>query len=91
MRTTVQGSAWGLKQGFGLGLGSVLGGALYSSLGPRMCFRISAALPSVSLLLLVTPPWIKGGGAQSEELAVEQGLEHWESIRSPRVHQRECW
>lgn len=79
----------GLKQGFGFGLGAILGGALYSSLGARTCFSVSAALPSLSLLLLVIPPRTKSGGGEWEGLAVETGLEHWESIQSPSLRQRE--
>lgn len=86
----MQGTVRGLKQGFGIGLGAILGGALYSSLGARLCFGISAALPSVSLLLLVIPPWIKIGGGQWELEAVDKGMEGWESKRSLRVRLREC-
>lgn len=86
----MQAAARGLTQGFGLSLGAILGGAIYSSLGARTCFAVSAALPSASFLLLVIPPWIKSGGGKWEELAVETELDHWESIQSQRVCQREC-
>lgn len=90
MRTTMQGTVRGLKQGFGLGLGTILGGILYSNLGARMCFTASAALPAVSFLLLVIPPYITRRESPWEELAIEKGLSGWESMRSPRVRQREC-
>lgn len=56
MRGLVAGLHWGL----GFGLGAILSGLLYSHLGPRLCFRVSAALPSLSLFLLALPtvcPW----------------------------------
>lgn len=33
----------------------MLGGALYARLGAQQCFAVSAALPSLSLILLVLP------------------------------------
>ena len=51
MRGVVGGLHWGL----GFGFGAVLGGILYSDLGPRLCFRASAMLPLMSLSLLVLP------------------------------------
>lgn len=56
----MQGLVSGLHWGLGFGLGAVLGGVLYSALGARLCFGVSAILPSVSLLLLALPtahPW----------------------------------
>ncbi|CAM9306786.1 unnamed protein product, partial [Hapterophycus canaliculatus] len=79
LRSTMQATVSGLKQGLGYGVGAVLGGIVYSSLGPRMCFRISAALPCLSLALLVILPCIRlGRGRRSDETG-EKGLECWES------------
>ena len=55
LQTTIQGVVSGLHWGLGAGLGAMMGGVLYASLGPRLCFRVSAALPSISLLLLALP------------------------------------
>ena len=38
--------------GLEFGLGAILGGILYTGLGARLCFGVSAILPSLSLLLL---------------------------------------
>lgn len=91
MRTTMQGTVSGLKRGFGYGLGAILGGVLYSSLGPRMCFRVCAALPSLSLLFLVIGSWGNGGRWWDEnETAPEAGLEGWGRTNLASGHQREC-
>ncbi|CAM9175600.1 unnamed protein product [Laminaria digitata] len=61
MRTTIQGVVTGLHWGLGFGLGAVFGGVLYAGLGARLCFGVSAILPSLSLLLLSVPsarPWL---------------------------------
>lgn len=55
MRTTIQGAVTGLHWGLGFGLGAMLGGVLYAGLGARLCFGVSAVLPSLSLLLLILP------------------------------------
>lgn len=55
MRTTIQGAVTGLHWGLGFGLGAMLGGVLYAGLGASLCFRVSAVLPSLSLLLLAMP------------------------------------
>lgn len=55
MRTTIQGAITGLHWGLGFGLGAMLGGVLYAGLGARLCFGVSAVLPSLSLLLLALP------------------------------------
>lgn len=55
LRTTIQGVVSGLHWGLGFGLGAMLGGVLYAGLGARRCFAVSAALPSLSLLLLALP------------------------------------
>eukprot|EP00904_Undaria_pinnatifida_P013765 jgi/Undpi1/9519/HiC_scaffold_27.g11975.m1 len=67
MRTTMQGLVTGLHWGLGFGLGAVLGGVLYAGLGARMCFGVSAVLPSLSLLLLALPaawPWVSNSVVQ---------------------------
>lgn len=64
LRTTIQGAVSGLHWGLGFGLGAMLGGVLYAGLGARRCFAVSAALPSLSLLLLALPTarrWCSGG------------------------------
>lgn len=64
LRTTIQGVVSGLHWGLGFGLGAMLGGVMYAGLGPVQCFRLSAALPSASLLLLAVPTawsWCVGG------------------------------
>lgn len=55
LRTTIQGVVSGLHRGFGFGLGAVIGGILYAGLGARLCFGVSAVLPSLSLVLLALP------------------------------------
>lgn len=88
----MQATVSGLKRGLGYGLGAILGGVLYSSLGPRLCFRVCAALPSLSLLFLVLGSWKSVGGGrwgEDNEGATEDGLEGWEEGSSPRAHQSE--
>lgn len=66
-----------LERGLGYGLGAVLGGVLYSSLGPRLCFKVCAALPSLSLLFLAVGSWEKLDGGrrwEEKEQATEEGL-----------------
>lgn len=63
----MQGLVTGLHWGLGFGLGAVLGGVLYAGLGARMCFGVSAVLPSLSLLLLALPaawPWVSNSVVQ---------------------------
>lgn len=77
MRATIQGVVTGLHWGLGFGLGAVLGGVLYAGLGARLCFGVSAALPSLSLLLLALPSarlWFinsMGQGRRGDESAYE--------------------
>lgn len=52
LQTTIQGIVSGLHWGLGFGLGAIFGGMLYAGLGARLCFRVSAVLPALSLLLL---------------------------------------
>lgn len=80
MRTTMQATVSGLKRGLECGLGAILGGVLYSSLGPRLCFTVCAALPSLSLLFLAIGSWGKLGRErrwEENEEAAEEGLEGW--------------
>lgn len=74
----MQGTVSGLKRGLGYGLGAVLGGVLYSSLGPRMCFAVSAALPCLALLLLTVLPrtCVREGGRRDDGGGDE--LDGWE-------------
>eukprot|EP00903_Cladosiphon_okamuranus_P011518 g10845.t1 len=90
MRTTMQATVSALKRGLGYGLGALLGGILYSNLGPRLCFRVSAALPSLSLLFLAIGSRTKrklGGGRwwDYNEEGTEDGLEGWGGDSAQRV------
>ena len=88
MRTTMQATVSGLKRGLGYGLGAMLGGLLYANLGPRLCFRVCAALPSLSLLSLAVGARETLGGNRRWE-KTEEGLEGWGERSSPIEHQGE--
>ncbi|CAN0075716.1 unnamed protein product, partial [Discosporangium mesarthrocarpum] len=62
LTSTVQGMVTGIHWGLGFGLGSVVGGFIYSSLGAVKLFALSASLPSTALLLLLL-----GAGSEGEE------------------------
>ncbi|CAN0074740.1 unnamed protein product [Ectocarpus sp. 6 AP-2014] len=85
LRTTIQGVVSGIHWGLGFGLGAVLGGLLYAGLGASRCFAVSAALPSLSLLLLVLPTakrWISGTDARDGRPGAK--------FMPPRSRRR-CW
>ncbi|CAN0291240.1 unnamed protein product [Scytosiphon promiscuus] len=77
LRSTVQAIVSGLKRGLGCGLGSVLGGVMYSSLGPRVCFGVSAALPCLSILLLLVIPPIGVRQRYRGDESAQEGLDTW--------------
>ncbi|CAM9324048.1 unnamed protein product [Ectocarpus sp. 4 AP-2014] len=85
LRTTIQGVVSGIHWGLGFGLGAMLGGLLYAGLGASRCFAVSAALPSLSLLLLVLPTarrWISGTDARDGRPGAK-GM--------PPRSRRRCW
>lgn len=77
--TTMFATVSALDRGLiGYGLGAVLGGILYSSLGARLCFGVFAALPSVALLFLATGSCGKNSaenGGKTQAIEEEEGLE----------------
>ncbi|CAM9521360.1 unnamed protein product, partial [Scytosiphon promiscuus] len=77
LRSTMQATVSGLKQGLGYGVGAVLGGIMYMTVGPRMCFGMSAALPCLSLVFLVLLPCIRLDGDRRRGETGEEGVECW--------------
>lgn len=62
-----------------------MGGVLYAGLGARLCFGVSAVLPSVSLLLLVLPtahPWFMNFVGRCGVWANAVRQWRWESRRA---------
>ena len=70
MRGLVAGLHWGL----GFGVGAILSGLLYSPLGPRLFFRVSAALPSLSLFPLALPTVCLWCNKRGEMLDIEDEI-----------------
>lgn len=77
LRTMVQASVAGLKRGLGYGLGAIVGGVSYATLGPRRCFLAGAALPALSLFFPAILPRINIGGGLRKQGVGEEGLGHW--------------
>jgi len=87
LRTTTLATAAGLKRGLGFGLGSLIGGVMYSRLGARLCFRFSACLPLLALFLMYLSRRTRACGEkewkEEEGGAIEMGLEGWERTGGP--------
>lgn len=80
----------GLHHGLGVGLGSLIGGYVYACLGAKSSFRVCAALPTISLLLLALPASLRfvhvgGGNGRNGEGRDGQGLEGWDGAESVGV------
>eukprot|EP00904_Undaria_pinnatifida_P012587 jgi/Undpi1/8459/HiC_scaffold_25.g10926.m1 len=89
-KTTMIGVFSGLHHGLGVGLGSLIGGYVYACLGAKSSFRVCAALPTISLLLLALPASLRfvhvgGGNGRNGEGRDGQGLEGWDGAESVGV------